>query len=150
MLRELALLSHADGYAVSTPYFSDPVPIPDTIQSANSQQFTLEGRPSHLINIGGHRASLDDLNVKLLSIDGVVDGVFYMPEEREGSVTRLVAFVVAPGKTVESLFATLRQKISPVFLPRPIYLVEALPRNHTGKLVKEDAETLIRAQSILL
>ena len=61
-----------------------------------------------------------------------------------------MAFVGAPGKTVESLLATLRQKISPVFLPRPMYLVEALPRNHTGKLVKEDAETLIRAQSSLL
>lgn len=149
LLRELTLLSHADGYAVSTPYFSEPIPIPDIIQSTNPQQFSLEGRPSHLINIGGHRASLDDLNIKLLSIDGVVDGVFYMPEEREGSVTRLVAFVVAPGKTAESILATLRKKISPVFLPRPIYLVEALPRNHTGKLVKEDAETFIRAQESL-
>ena len=146
LLSELALVSHNDGYAVSTPYFSDPVPIPDTIQTATSQQFTLEGRPSHLINIGGYRASLDELNVQLLSIEGVVDGVFYLPEEREESVTRLAAFVVAPGKTSESILTTLRNKISPVFLPRPIYLVKALPRTHTGKLLKEDLETFIRTQ----
>ena len=147
LLPELTLVSHTNGYAVSTPYFSDPVPIPDTIQSMNPQQFTLEGRPSHLINIGGHRASLDALNAQLLSIDRVIDGAFYMPEEREGPVTRLVAFVVAPGETSDSILTTLRTKMAPVFLPRPIYLVDALPRNHTGKLVKEDAETLLRTQT---
>ena len=144
LLPGLTLVSHANRYAVRTPYFSDPVPIPDTIQSANPQQFTLEGRPSHLINIGGHRASIDTLNAQLLSINGVVDGMFYMPEEREGSVTRLVAFVVAPEKTPEDILSALRSKIAPVFLPRPVYLVDALPRNHTGKLVKEDAEGLLR------
>jgi acyl-coenzyme A synthetase/AMP-(fatty) acid ligase len=147
LLPELTLVSHTNGYAISTPYFPGPVPVPDTIQSANPQQFTLEGRPSHLINIGGHRASLDALNAQLLSIDRVIDGAFYMPEEREGPVTRLVAFVVAPGETSDSILTTLRTKMAPVFLPRPIYLVDALPRNHTGKLVKEDAETLLRAQT---
>jgi acyl-coenzyme A synthetase/AMP-(fatty) acid ligase len=70
-----------------------------------------------------------------------------MPEEREGPVTRLVAFVVAPGETSDSILTTLRTKMAPVFLPRPIYLVDALPRNHTGKLVKEDVETLLRTQT---
>ena len=144
LLPELVLVSHTNGYAVSTPYFSDPVPIPDTIKVGNPQQFILEGRPSHLINIGGHRASLDDLNVQLLSIDGVMDGAFYMPEEREESVTRLVAFVLAPGKDAESILTALRTKIAPVFLPRPVYLVDALPRSTTGKFVKEDAELLLR------
>jgi len=143
LLSDLTLASDGQGYAVSTPYFAEPVPIPDTIQSTNLKQFTLEGRPNHLINIGGHRASLDALNVQLLSIDGVIDGTFYMPKEREESVTRLVAFVVAPGKTTESILAALRNKIAPVFLPRPIYLVETLPRNHTGKLLKEDVDKLL-------
>jgi acyl-coenzyme A synthetase/AMP-(fatty) acid ligase len=146
LLPELTLVGHNDGYAVSSPYFSEPVPIPDTIQSANPQQFTLEGRPSHLINIGGHRASLDALNVQLLSIDGVIDGAFFMPEEKEESVTRLVAFVVAPGKTSASILSALRTKISPVFLPRPVYLIDSLPRNPTGKFVRKDAETLMRVQ----
>ena len=149
LLSELTLVPNIDGYAVSTPYFSDPVPIPDTIQSANPQQFALEGRPSHLINIGGHRASLDALNAQLLSIDRVIDGAFYMPDEREGPVTRLVAFVVAPGETPNSILTALRTKIAPVFLPRPVYLIDSLPRNHTGKFVKKDAEALMQAQSNL-
>ncbi len=143
LLSDLALVGDSDGYAVSTPYFSSSVPIPDTIQATNPQQFTLEGRPSHLINIGGHRASLDDLNVKLLSIDGVLDGTFYMPEDEKESVTRLMAFVVAPGKSTESILTALRTKIAPVFLPRPMYLVKTLPRNRTGKLLKDDIDKLM-------
>ena len=146
LLPDLTLESHTDGYAVNAPYFSEPVLIPDTIQPANLYQFTLEGRPSHLINIGGHRASLDALNLSLLSIDGVEDGVFYMPEEKEESITRLVAFVVAPGETVESILSALRTKIASAFLPRPVYLIEALPRNHTGKFLRKDAEALMRSQ----
>lgn len=148
LLPDLAVVSLGDGHAVSTPYFSDPVPIPDTILSTNPQQFTLAGRPSHLINIGGHRASLDALNAQLLSITGVIDGVFFMPEGKEESVTRLVAFVVAPGKTAESILASLRTKLAPAFLPRPIYLVESLPRNETGKLRKEDVEKLLVTNKI--
>ncbi|MDH5427755.1 MAG: AMP-binding protein [Nitrospirota bacterium] len=146
LLPELSLEELQDGYAVCSPYFSEPVPIPDTIQSANPQQFTLEGRPSHLINIGGHRASLDALNVQLLSIEGVVDGAFFLPEEQAESVTRLVAFVVAPGQTSESILSALRTKIAPVFLPRPVYLIDSLPRTHAGKFVRKDAERLLQNQ----
>ncbi len=146
LLPELSLETHTEGYAVNTPYFAKSVMIPDTIQARNVQQFTLEGRPNHLINIGGHRASLEALNLQLLSIDGVADGTFYMPEEKEESITRLVAFVVAPGETEESILSALRTKISPVFLPRPVYLIETIPRNQTGKFLRKDAETLMRAQ----
>jgi acyl-coenzyme A synthetase/AMP-(fatty) acid ligase len=31
----------------------------------------------------------------------------------------------------------LRTRIDPVFLPRPLYFVPALPRNATGKLPRE-------------
>ncbi len=143
LLSELNLRIHNDTFAVASPYFSNPVPIPDTIHSSSPQQFTLKGRPSHMVNIGGHRASLDDLNIQLLSIEGVKDGIFYMPEDQKDSVTRLIAFVVAPGKSSDSILAALRTKIASPFLPRPIYLVETLPRNQTGKLLKDDIIRLL-------
>jgi len=49
-------------------------------------------------------------------------------------VTRLAAYVVAPGLTNEALLRALRQRIDAAFLPRPLHFVEALPRNETGKL----------------
>ena len=59
--------------------------------------------------------SLGDLNQKLLEIDGVQDGVFYLPEEGSDLVTRLMAFVVAPGKTSEEIERVLRTHIDPFF-----------------------------------
>jgi acyl-coenzyme A synthetase/AMP-(fatty) acid ligase len=86
------------------------------------------------VNIAGKRTSLASLNYHLNSITGVRDGVFVMPEQEDGAVTRLTAFVVAPGLTSETVMNALRQRIDTAFLPRPLCLVESLPRNDTGKL----------------
>ena len=97
----------------------------------------LHGRGTDLVNIGGHRGSLSDLNQKLNEIEGVQDGVFFLPDETGTSVTRLIAFVVAPGKAADHILSALRTVIDPVFLPRPLHLVSNLPRNETGKLTRE-------------
>ncbi len=142
LLDGLSLSSQASEHFVNLPYFSDPIPIPDSITPHGLHRFNLQGRPGNLINVGGHRASLDDLNYQLTDIEGVIDGVFFMPEGQEDTVTRLIAFAVAPGQRAEAILASLRQKIDPAFMPRPLYLVDALPRNPTGKLPKGALETL--------
>jgi len=38
---------------------------------------------------------------------------------------------------VAALTEHLRQRIDPVFLPRPLLIVERLPRNATGKLPQQ-------------
>jgi acyl-coenzyme A synthetase/AMP-(fatty) acid ligase len=109
----------------------------DVIELRGHTRFLLHGRTADLVNIAGKRTSLASLNYHLNSISGVCDGVFAMPDEEDGAVARLTAFVVAPGLTGESVMNALRQRIDPVFLPRPLCLVESLPRNDTGKLPRE-------------
>lgn len=106
--------------------------------------FVIHGRAADQVNVAGHRVSLGDLNQKLLEIDGVQDGVFFMPEEGADLVTRLTAFVVAPGKTSEEIQRALRTHIDPVFMPRPLICVPSLPRNATGKLSRESVSELAR------
>jgi acyl-coenzyme A synthetase/AMP-(fatty) acid ligase len=84
------------------------------------------------------------LNQLLLKVDGVQDGVFFLPEEGAGLVTRLMAFVVAPGKTSEEILHKLRAYVDPVFMPRPLVCVPSLPRNATGKLPRESVSELAR------
>jgi acyl-coenzyme A synthetase/AMP-(fatty) acid ligase len=60
-----------------------------------------------------------------------------MPDECDDAITRPMAFVVAPRLSRETVLERLRQRLDPVFLPRPLYLVRALPRNATGKLPRE-------------
>jgi acyl-coenzyme A synthetase/AMP-(fatty) acid ligase len=104
----------------------------------------LHGRSQDLINIAGKRNSLDGLNHHLNSIEGVIDGAFFMPDEfTHDHVTRLSACVVAPSLTTSALLAALRLRIDPVFLPRPLLFVESLPRNETGKLPRVALQKLI-------
>ena len=109
----------------------------DVIELIDEQTFVLRGRGVDLVNVAGKRTSLAYLNHALCAVDGVDDGVFFMPDDTGAKVIRPIAFVVAPQLSRETLLAGLRERIDPVFLPRPLHFVEALPRNATGKLSRE-------------
>ncbi|MGE0010908.1 MAG: AMP-binding protein [Azoarcus sp.] len=122
------------------------VPMSDVIEQAGNGRFLLRGRNADLINIAGKRTSLGYLNQQLLSVSGVRDGGFHLPDgERDGHITRLAAFVVAPGIDPASLRAALRERIDPAFMPRPLIFLDTLPRNATGKLPRDTCEALLRA-----
>lgn len=107
----------------------------DRVELYGARHFRLLGRTADLVNVAGKRSSLSYLTQQLLAIPGVVDGVFFLPEEEgAGAVARLAALVVAPGLERTALLAALRQRIDAAFLPRPLKFVAALPRNTTAKL----------------
>ena len=137
VLDGVTLHQGSDGCSLQAPYLPGPIPFPDRVFPQGSQRFVLHGRGTDLVNIAGRRGSISDLNQKLSEIEGVQDGVFILPDETENAVTRLTAFVVAPGKAVEHILSALRRVIDPEFLPRPLHLVPNLPRNDTGKLTRE-------------
>ncbi|WP_149538293.1 AMP-binding protein [Siccirubricoccus phaeus] len=111
------------------------VALADVLEPSGAGRFRLLGRRSDLVKLGGRRASLADLNRRLLEIEGVEDGVFVAPDDLESNPgARLSAYVVAPGLTAEAVLAALRTRLEPLFLPRPILLVPALPRDRLGKL----------------
>ncbi|HTB89954.1 MAG TPA: AMP-binding protein [Steroidobacteraceae bacterium] len=114
-------------------------PMCDVIEITGKEEFLLHGRTADLVNVAGKRSSFGYLNAQLNAIPGVIDGAFFLREEMTGStgVTRLGAVVVAPGLTAAALTEQLRQLIDAVFLPRPLLIVEQLPRNATGKLPQQ-------------
>lgn len=139
-------LSIAQGQAwASGGHIEQATPLADEIESLSENSFLLHGRTADLVNIAGKRSSLGYLNHQLHAIPGVLDGAFFMPDDKGGdSVVRLMAFVVAPGLSAPSLLAALRERIDAIFIPRPLVMVEALPRNSTGKLPREALQTLAR------
>ena len=129
-------------------HIETPTRLSDVIEplAASPGHFLLHGRHADLVNIAGKRTSLGYLNYQLNAIPGVQDGVFMLPpddaDEME-SVRRLVALVVAPTLTPAALMQALRKRIDPIFLPRPLLFVDALPRNATGKLPNQLAQSLL-------
>lgn len=120
------------------------VPFTDIVEVLDEERFVLHGRSADLVNVAGKRSSLGYLSHQLNSIPGVEDGVFFMPEETGAGITRLTAFVVAPKLNRAQLISALRERVDPVFLPRPLHFVDALPRSATGKLPLESLERLAR------
>ena len=138
----IKMRARGKGTWVSGGHVETEVLLADVIEMRGGEKFLLHGRTADLVNVAGKRTSLAHLNYHLNSIEGVLDGVFVAPEEKSEAVVRLMAFVVAPGHTSETLMEALRQRIDPAFLPRPLYLVDVLPRNATGKLPRQPLNRL--------
>jgi len=123
--------------------FDIRIPFPDVVQILDPGHIRLQGRAQDMVNIAGKRASLSGLSAQLVEIDGVQDGVFWLPSEDAGMgvVSRLMAFVVAPETGEAEIRAALQKRLDSAFLPRSIVFVDALPRNITGKLTQGAMKT---------
>jgi len=126
-----------DGVRVGGGHVQTDVAFTDLVTLEDAHTFSLQGRSADLVNIAGKRSSVAYLNQQLLAIEGVDDGVFFLPDGPQESITRLIAFVVAPRLSRDALMSALRARIDPAFLPRPLHYVDALPRATTGKLSRE-------------
>ena len=140
------LASDGERVWASGGHIEEPVMLGDHIQMLDEEHFELGARLQDVVNIAGKRNSIAYLNHQLLSIPGVQDGTFFLPHEARDSptkVARLCALVVAPGLDSATLLKFLRERIDPVFLPRPLRLVAELPRNSTGKLSAQVLRALV-------
>jgi acyl-coenzyme A synthetase/AMP-(fatty) acid ligase len=114
-----------------------PTPLGDQLEVVDAHHFNLGARLQDVVNIAGKRNSIAYLNHQLLAIPGVRDGAFFLPEQdeaRDSRVVRLSAAVVAPGLDAATVLNYLRERVDPVFLPRPLLMLDSLPRTSSGKL----------------
>ena len=124
----LRLQAAAGATAIGGGHLAAPVALEDHIECSDDEHFLWRGRRADLVLVAGKRMSLLMLNEILRGLDGVQDGVFFVPgRPSDAPAERLCAFVVTTRPEAEIL-AALRRHVDPVFLPRPLYRVEALPR----------------------
>lgn len=121
------------------------VTLQDQIEQMDTRQFRLLGRGNDMLEIAGKRGSLQEMNKILLSAPDVMDGVIFFPTDdfpsTEKHKTQRLAAIVAFQKSEtdkeqqkKQLLHYFRQRLDPVFIPRPLYVVDALPREENGKL----------------
>lgn len=141
----VTLQSMADGTLVRAPWFAAPALLPDHLEVVAPGRFVLRGRSADLIEVAGKRASLADLTRRLQAVEGVRDAAVFQPdEEGVARVRRVAAVAVAPGLSAAQVLARLAPLVDPAFMPRPLILVEAMPRNELGKLPRAVLLRLLR------
>ena len=115
----------------------------DFIEPIDECHFRLAGRATDLIKIAGKRGSLCDINQTLLRFQGLEDGIVIYPDSQQ-AVTRLCAIVaLKQGVEKAALVTYLKQHLDAAFVPRPIYVVDALPRESNGKLLRTRVDALL-------
>lgn len=134
--------AEGDFCTVQGGHLREPVRLDDFVETDSDGGFRVTGRSSDLVKVGGKRASLAELNRLINEIEGVRDGLFYLTEHG-----RLGALVVSQ-RSKKSILRVLRRSIDQVFLPRPFHLIQEIPRNELGKIVKLKLESLIRELDI--
>lgn len=128
------LAPRPDGTLVHAEHLAAPVPLADLFELHADGRFELRGRQADLLEIAGKRASLAELTRRLLEVPGVADGAVFQLDPDAAGVRRIAAVAVAPGRAPGEVLGALRQHVDPVFLPRRLRLVTALPREESGKL----------------
>lgn len=134
---DVSLQQTETGAVVTGGHIEGEAPLSDIIEAKPDGTFMLHGRTADLVNIAGKRTSLGNLNYLLNKINELDDGIFLMPDDGDGTVKRPLAFVVTQTLSSEDILRELRKSVDAVFLPRPLYFVDALPRNATGKISRE-------------
>lgn len=138
LFESFRLERRGDDIIAQAAHLPGPVALMDRLDLHSERRFRLLGRRSDLVNIAGKRASLAELTGILLDIPGVIDGVIFQPPESEsGPARRLAALVVAPGLEAADIRRALGRRIDAAFMPRPLRLVDRLPRAATGKLPRQ-------------
>lgn len=133
----LNFISQEDGNTlVTASHIPEEILLDDQITILDDDYFLLAGRKTDQINIAGKRGSLLEVNKVLMKFSGLVDGVVIFPEQNR-AVPRLVALVVLPTTTnKEELRKHFSKYLDSAFVPRPIMVVDSLPREDSGKLIK--------------
>jgi len=145
LLPGVQLEPQPDGTCVHAAHLATPVVLADLVELLPDNRFVLRGRRADLLEIAGKRASLGDLTRKLQAVPGVADAVVVQLAPEPGhAVGRIAALVVAPEREEAEILRDLRELMDPVFLPRPLRKVAALPRNDTGKLPRDAVLALLR------
>jgi acyl-coenzyme A synthetase/AMP-(fatty) acid ligase len=140
----ISLTSNGEGHRLHGGHVAQGIALNDHLESAPGGGFRLLGRDTDMVKIAGKRASLGDLTHHLIAVPGVEDGIFLPPQD-DNPNSRLSALVVAPTLSRQQLLQSLAHSIDAAFLPRPLYFVEKLPRNDTGKIPRAALVALMKS-----
>lgn len=116
-----------------------------------SGEIFLVGRLKEVINRGGDKIAPLEIDAALRAIAGVADAAaFAIPHPTLGEEVA-AAVVLAPSAAVsaDEIAAAARSRLGASRAPRRVWIVDALPRNEAGKLVRRELAALVGATAVI-
>ena len=111
----------------------------DVVRKDADGLITYIGRTNNMVKIGGYRVELEEVELRLNAVEGVVKGVV-VPVYEEDRATMMTAFVQLAADCPKGLptFArikrTMKETLPDYMVPSKILFVEAFPKNNNDKL----------------
>lgn len=150
----------ARGENVSPGYFGDPEGTADKfpggmLRTGDFATVDADGfiyvldRKDDFIKSWGYRISSQEVEACALHLPDLVSAaVVGVPDSRSGEAVTLFA-TVRPGSaaTPESIVEFMRTQLAPHMVPETVYLVDSLPLNSSGKVVKAELRSRAIARS---
>ncbi|WP_273143955.1 class I adenylate-forming enzyme family protein [Oceanicaulis alexandrii] len=139
------------GPLIMDGYLGDPEKTADTIKDGRLHtgdlgrmdeqgRLFITGRASELIISGGFNVFPSEVEAALLATGAVGEACVFGAQDLDWG-ERVEAAVTAPtaGRVdVDALRAAVRERLGPVKTPKRIHVLDALPRNGLGKLMRTD------------
>ncbi len=143
----ISLETGTDSTRVSAAWYERPQKLMDVLEMRGGDGFVALGRNSDLVEVAGKRASLADITRRLLKVSGVEDAVAFQPDGAAAGVANRVAAVVVSRVGAKEIAAQLSAELDAVFVPRPLVIVEKIPRDAVGKVSRAKLLELTRGQA---
>jgi acyl-coenzyme A synthetase/AMP-(fatty) acid ligase len=135
-----------DATRITASWFEQPQLLQDVVELRGDRRFVLLGRNSDLVEVAGKRASLADITRRLCAIPGVDDAVAFQPEAAaSGVANRIAALVVSRTLSAPEIARHVAGGLDAALVPRPLLLVERIPRDPVGKVSRARLLQLTRS-----
>ena len=115
---------------VSAGHLDRDIELDDNLVINKEGLFSVQGRKDDIVKIYGKRISKTQIKNILEAMPDISESVIM--ENPKGN--RLVAFVVSDKLSPQEIARMLAIEIDTTFIPRPIVIVDAIPRNRNGKI----------------
>jgi acetyl-CoA synthetase len=112
------------------------------------------GRVDDVIKVAGHRIATGELEAAINKLPEITEcAVVGIPDEIKGEVPAVFVvskkFVeVQPSQIKEKIVNQVKKEISPIALPKEIYLVDDLPKTRSGKIMRRILKRIFTGEEL--
>ncbi len=142
----MALDAGPDATRISAAWFEQPQLLQDIFERRGAAALrACWAASSDLVEVAGKRASLADITRRLCAVPGVDDALAFQPEAAgSGVANRIAALVVSRTLSAPEIARHVAGGLDAALVPRPLLLVERIPRDQIGKVSRAKLLQLAR------